>query len=283
MTKTQANNIVSLSGGKDSTAMLLMMIEQKVPIHSVVFFDTGWEFPEMYDHIRLVEKITGLKVWTLNSKLPFLYWMTARPMVSTKKVLSQLEMDKIIQRWNVAKAYNDLPTMPTTKKGIINILAGKIYRVGNGWPSSSRRWCTRQKVDSINLFCKPIPNSVSMIGYAADEENRIKDNGKIPQRYPLVELGITEAEALQYCYDKGFNWGGLYEVFGRVSCFCCPLQRVGELRKLRSKRPELWQKTLEMEAMIPNNRGFKDYKTVADYERRFNFEDRQMLMFEKSG
>ncbi len=49
---------------------------------------------------------------------------------------------------------------------------------------------------------------------------------------------------------------------------------------MRSKRPELWQKTLEMEAMIPNNRGFKDYTTVADYERRFDFEDRQMLMFE---
>lgn len=45
------SNIVSLSGGKDSTAMLLMMLERGEDIHSVVFFDTGWEFPEMHEHI----------------------------------------------------------------------------------------------------------------------------------------------------------------------------------------------------------------------------------------
>ncbi len=219
MSKTHQNNIVSLSGGKDSTAMLLMMLERKEPIHSVVFFDTGWEFPEMYDHIRLIEKITGLKVWTLNSRLPFLYWMTARPISSTKKALAELKNDKLIERWNEAKAYNNLPSMPGTKKGIIDILGGKIHRIGNSWPSSSRRWCTRQKVDSLNLFCKPIPNSVSMIGYAADEENRAKDNGKIPQRYPLIEWGVTEKEALQYCYDKGFDWGGFMNFLGEYLVF----------------------------------------------------------------
>ena len=148
------NNIVSLSGGKDSTAMLLMMIERKEPIHSVVFFDTGWEFPEMHDHIRLIEKITGLRVWTLRSRLPFLYWMTARPIVSTKSVLKKFNMDKLIERWGSTKLYNNLPpNIPNNKKEIIDILSGKIHRIGNGWPSPSRRWCTSKKIDSINLFC----------------------------------------------------------------------------------------------------------------------------------
>lgn len=56
------NNIVSLSGGKDSTAMLLMMIERKIPIHSVVFVDTGWEFPDMYNHIELLERQIEIKI-----------------------------------------------------------------------------------------------------------------------------------------------------------------------------------------------------------------------------
>lgn len=38
-------HIVSLSGGKDSTAMLLMMIERKMPIDLILFCDTGLEFP----------------------------------------------------------------------------------------------------------------------------------------------------------------------------------------------------------------------------------------------
>jgi len=42
---------VSLSGGKDSTALLLLMIERGMPIDMVLFADTGMEFPEMYAHI----------------------------------------------------------------------------------------------------------------------------------------------------------------------------------------------------------------------------------------
>ena len=41
---------VSLSGGKDNTAMLLLMIEQDMPIDLVLSADTGMEFPEMYEH-----------------------------------------------------------------------------------------------------------------------------------------------------------------------------------------------------------------------------------------
>mgnify|MGYP002588678089 FL=1 len=47
---------VSLSGGKDSTCMLLMMIEKQMPIDVVLFADTGMEFPDTYRVIEDVEK-----------------------------------------------------------------------------------------------------------------------------------------------------------------------------------------------------------------------------------
>ncbi len=46
---------VSLSGGKDSTAMTLLMIERGMPIDMVLYADTGMEFPEMYDHIAKLD------------------------------------------------------------------------------------------------------------------------------------------------------------------------------------------------------------------------------------
>ena len=222
------NNIVSLSGGKDSTAMLLMMLERGEDIHSVVFFDTGWEFPQMHDHITKLKQYVwdkyNQKVWTLYPRLPFEYWMFHRPIVARKG--------------------------PTK---------GTIHRMGNGWPSPSRRWCTAKKVETIEYFQKPIPNAVSCIGYGADEQHRVKDNSKTQKRYPLIEWGITEAQALQYCREKGFDWGGLYELFPRVSCFCCPLQRIGELRTLRKNFPDLWGKMLEWDAAQPShNGGFYD-------------------------
>lgn len=51
---------VSLSGGKDSTAMLLLMIERDMPIDMVLSADTGMEFPEMYEHLaKLDEHLFG--------------------------------------------------------------------------------------------------------------------------------------------------------------------------------------------------------------------------------
>lgn len=50
-TPSGSYNAVSLSGGKDSTFMLLRMIEEEIPIDKVLFADTGMEFPEMYEHM----------------------------------------------------------------------------------------------------------------------------------------------------------------------------------------------------------------------------------------
>ena len=47
-------HLVSFSGGKDSTAMLLGMLERDMKIDCILFCDTGLEFPAMYDHIAKV-------------------------------------------------------------------------------------------------------------------------------------------------------------------------------------------------------------------------------------
>jgi 3'-phosphoadenosine 5'-phosphosulfate sulfotransferase (PAPS reductase)/FAD synthetase len=234
-------NIISFSGGKDSTAMALLMLENDIPIHSVVAFDTGWEFPGMYDHWKLFEQKTGLKIEVLKSEKPFSYWMFERPVVARKG--------------------------PNK---------GKVHRVGNGWPSPTRRWCTREKVRQIQAYQKTINNGVSCIGMGWDEQHRVKHNSHKLKRYPLIEWGITEKQALKICRGYGFDWSGLYDVFDRVSCFCCPLQSLGNLRLLRRYYPEQWNQMLEWDLMRPaSNKGFLKYKTVHDLDRRFACEDKQ--------
>ena len=63
---------------------------------------------------------------------------------------------------------------------------------------------------------------------------------------------ITEAEALKICYDRGYDWSGLYEIYHRCSCWCCPLQRINELRKLRHHHPELWKRLRDMDQRARN-------------------------------
>lgn len=108
----------------------------------------------MHDHIDLVERKTGVKVVRLQPPRSFDYWMRTRPIVAR-----------------------------------IGAMKGHLHRTGNGWPSPMRRWCTREKVGAINLYQKNIPDCVPCIGYGEDEQHRVKTG---PQRYPLIEYGVTE-------------------------------------------------------------------------------------------
>lgn len=239
-----SRHVPSLSGGKDSTAMLLRLLAGGYPVDEIVFFDTGWEFPQMLEHIDLLEKRIGRKITRLHPKKSFDWWMTERPIKSRK-----------------------------TKK---------VHRIGYGWPSAYRRWCTRLKINSIDAYLSK--DDVRYIGYSADEAHRMNTASILRKpykcKYPLYNWDMSESDCLEYCLERGYNWGGLYGIFNRVSCYCCPMQRVGKLKKLRKHFPELWTKMLDMEDRIQYPEGiqpgFKDYTALHDYEIRFNEEDKQM-------
>ena len=125
------------------------------------------------------------------------------------------------------------------------------------------------KINVINRYLKELQEKyevIQYIGIAADEPKRIREH-----RYPLVEWGMTEKDCLEYCYARGYDWEGLYDIFGRVSCWCCPLQPLGELRILRKKFPKLWEELLEWQTKTW--RKFKEDFTVQELEVRFQLEE----------
>ena len=235
------NQVISFSGGKDSTAMALEMLDRGEEIHSVIAFDTGWEFPQMFDHWDKFEKYTGLEIVRIRPKESFDHSLVHRPVTASKG----------------------------EKKG-------EVYQYGYGWPSPMRRWCTTEKIRGILKYLKNIEDPISCIGFASDEKHRSegKSDEKYPQRYPLIEWDIDEVEALKICKKHGFDWGGLYDNFNRVSCFCCPLQPLPSIRTLRSKYPELWERMMKLDAQYEgNNPGFYEYCNVHEMEKRFQAEE----------
>lgn len=243
---------VSLSGGKDSTAMLLLMIEKGMPIDVVLTADTGMEFPEVYEHLakldRYLYKKRKIHITYLRHPEGFEYLMFDEP--------------------------KQKPTTIETRKQY------GIPLFGNGWPGVKVRWCTGQlKTHLIEKEVNRLKGdreAIHYVGIAADEAYRIKN-----KRYPLIEWGITEEDALQICYKYGFDWGGLYEIYDRCSCWCCPFQRIDELRKLRKYHPDLWKQLQRMDRRALAQFGdsplgrFKQDWTVAELEARFAAEDRK--------
>ena len=237
-------HVVSFSGGKDSTAMLLRMLEEGMRVDLILYCDTGLEFPEMEEHVRKVETYIGREITRIKAERDFLFMASEHEYV--------LKSDKV-------EGYKP----------------GDVLK-GAGWPRVFGRWCTRYlKIDVINRYLRELRKDYDVeeyIGIAADEQHRTKENGL---NYPLIDWDMTEADCLTYCYDRGFTWGGLYEIWDRVSCWCCPLQSLDDLRKLRHHRPGLWEKLREMDERISKTKypNFRFYESFTDIDRRFEVED----------
>lgn len=182
--------------------MLLLMLEKNIQVDRVVFCDTGKEFPQMYDHIKKVDNYILEKY---------------------NKQITILKAEKDFDYY----MFDHIKTRGKNKGS-----------KGYGWANMRIRWCTTLlKRNVINKYLKNIEH-IDYIGIAFDEPLRhIKISKNIV--HPLFDWGITEAEALRYCYSKGFDWGGLYKDFKRVSCWCCPLKSMEELKTMYLKYPEL--------------------------------------------
>ena len=241
---------ISLSGGKDSSYLLLQMIERGMPIDAVLSADTGMEFPEMYGHLEKLDDLLyrerGIHITTLRHPKGFEWLMFDEPKQKPKTLENRARLG--------------------------------IPPCGNGWPGIRVRWCTGQlKTHLISKEVKRLKrdkNAIHYVGIAADEAWRCK-----AEQYPLVDWGVTEAEALRGCYDRGFDFGGLYEIYHRASCWCCPFQRIEELRRLRKHHPELWDKLMELDRRARAQFGpgplgqFKKNWSVDRLEERFARED----------
>lgn len=225
-------HIVSLSGGKDSTAMLLRMLEEGMPVDIILFCDTGMEFEGLYRHIDKLGAYIGRTITRLKSPYTFEYLM----------------LEHTPKRKN--------PTLEGRK--------------GFTWPGPRARWCTAMlKTRVIRAYLKDLSQDyeiIEYVGIAADERQRVHD-----KQYPLVEWGMTEADCLAYCRERGFDWDGLYDIFHRVSCWCCPLQSLEELRKLRRYFPELWEHLRWLDKQTW--RSFLKTYSVEQLETRFALED----------
>lgn len=232
-------HIVSFSGGKDSTAMLLLMIEKGMQIDEIVCVDTTKEFPEMYDHIEKVKKY--IQPYTIATiKIDFNYWFS----------------DHIKQNKDTT---------------------------GYGWAGSKSRWCTSLKIEALENYinfgyynprkrgCKKNKdvNNIIYKGIAYDEYSRLEKNKNQISKYPLVDFKMVEKDCLEYCYSKGFDWGGLYEEFDRVSCYCCPLAPLKYLEHLYNIRPSLWKNMKEMDKK--SFRKFRADYTLDQLEDRFKY------------
>jgi len=137
-------HIVSLSGGKDSTAMLLRMLEEGMRIDIILFCDTGLEFPAMYRHLEKLQRDIGRPITRVCSNHTFEHFL--------------LQHEVRVKRTKVEVS---------EKK-----------RRGYSWPGPRERWCTKElKEIPREAFLRPLREKydiIEYVGLAADEGYRLE-------------------------------------------------------------------------------------------------------------
>lgn len=199
---------VSWSGGKDSTATLILMHEHGVPVRQVTYVRMMYDdvlpatLPVMTDFVdRSIETIRS--------------WGYEVVVVKSKKTAVEIR-DQIYH------------------KSMYQVRNGKKY----GITGFSRGKCnmTKTKVDSVKSVQDK--DGYEMIGYAADEATRLHRLGGKKQSI-LATLGIYEEDTFDLCRRYGLL-SPLYELgMERDGCFFCPSCAKREREYLHENHPEL--------------------------------------------
>jgi 3'-phosphoadenosine 5'-phosphosulfate sulfotransferase (PAPS reductase)/FAD synthetase len=200
-------NIVSFSGGKDSTAMLLRMIELDYKIDKIVFADTGFEFPELYDYIKRVEDHIGRKVIILKpEKDLFTKWMYGKSVRGKSKGKPRGFPLEAFPCWWTRES--KVKPLSKIQKGADNVYIGIAYDEkermskvdGNlNYPLVEWKWTEQDCIDYLNkknLF-NPLYVNFNRLGCWHCPKQSISSLFVLWKNYPDLWLQFKEWEHKQ--------------------------------------------------------------------------------------
>lgn len=192
--------IASCSFGKDSLAMVLMLIERGLPLDEVVFYDTGMEFQAIYDlrdDMLPIFQQHGIKYTTLYPDNPFLYDMLERPVKGRE-------------------------------------------RRGYGWCGGLCRWGTTCKLRTIDQYAERQGAKVYVGIAADETPRLQKERKPYKlfplAEFGMTEADCLQyCYSAGYFWLEGSI--RLYDILDRVSCWCCCNKNLKELKNIRQYSP----------------------------------------------
>lgn len=199
------HNIVSISGGKDSTATLLLAMAWGVESLQAVFADTGHEHPATYEYVDYLESTLGIQILKVQADFS-LEIQYKRQYVSTKwreKGVSESTIE------------NALSVLVPTGNPFLDLCLWK-----SRFPSTRARFCTSElKVKPIQQLFYPILDDGHMIlswqGVRADES---LERRYLPECNEVVQglynyrpiLKWSAKDVFQAHFDMGIKPNPLY-------------------------------------------------------------------------
>ena len=242
-------HIVSVSGGKDSAATLLLAIEREIENLSAVFADTGHEHPATYDYVDYLESKLGIPIRRVRATF------AARIAGKREYIVANWAKDGVSQE-HIDRA---LELLVPTGIPMLDLCLWK-----GRMPSTKARFCTEylkvypitQKVIIPTL--REFRKVWSWQGVRADESPAraklpmIDREGDLPGIYnyrPILNWSVEQVFAMHK--KHGIEPNPLYKLgMGRVGCLPCVNCRKSELAEIGRRFPEEIDRVAKWEQLV---------------------------------
>ncbi|NWD50786.1 phosphoadenosine phosphosulfate reductase domain-containing protein [Pseudomonas gingeri] len=229
------HNIVSVSGGKDSTATLLVAIALETPNLQAVFADTGNEHEQTYEYLHYLAEATGVPITWVRADF-------SRQIAGKRRFIETKWREQGIAEAVVLAA---LDVLQPTGNPFLDLCIWK-----GRFPSRKAQFCTMElkRDPMLEQVVMPLMSPDNMLiswqGVRADESLARRYlpecdevGGGLFNYRPILKWDIPAVfEAHQY---MGIKPNPLYsQGMGRVGCMPCINCRKDELREIALRFPE---------------------------------------------
>lgn len=218
-------NVVSFGGGTNSAAMIIGMYRKDIPIDLILFADTGAEMPHTYDFVNI------FGTWLKSKGLP--------------EITTVKNVDKDGNIFTLEQECLRSGTLPSIAYGF-------------------KKCSLKHKRSPQDKFCNNYQPCVDVwnkgekvfkyIGFDAGEERRrtnafasdIQDK-KYDNVYALIDWGWYREDCIKVIQSEGLP------LPGKSSCFFCPSMKKTEIRELKQKYSELFERAIAIEENAKDN------------------------------
>lgn len=245
-------NLVSISGGKDSTATLLLAMERCVPNLMAVFSDTGNEHETTYQYIFDLEQKTGVPI----------FWVKAnfvREIGEKRERLIRVVRGEKVPRnkWSKEQAIRAIPHLNATGNPFLDlcILKGR-------FPSTKAAFCTtilKRETIQYQVYFPLLDQGYQIISWQGVRAEESPKRAALPVS-DRQDGGVTNYRPIhkwtaQQCFDMHKKYGiapnFLYtQGMGRVGCMPCINCRKDELHAISERFPEEIDRIEKWEAIV---------------------------------
>lgn len=249
----EEQNVLSLSGGKDSTAMLLLAIERGTDNLRPVFCDTGNEHRLTYEYVQYLEKATGIHVdWV---KADFAAHIIRKRTVVETKWRAEGVPEQTIQ--------SALSVLHPTGNPFLDMC---IYH--GRFPASRVRFCSfelKQNVIKEQVHLPLLRDGFDVLSWQGVRRDESPARACAAVRDLAMTEETTGAELWNYrpildwtaedCFAimrrHGIEPNPLYKMgMSRVGCMPCIHSRKEELREIGNRFPEEIERIAQWETIV---------------------------------